>query len=153
MYVFTFLTQVVPRRIKLNECNISNAKNNLLELFDFMNDMQLFSAIIWQFALAIIGGDVSANKFIKHRKKKRDVFKDLWGAAWDIYYLQLPQLFYGFYQTNNSFPQIILVTDDFDCARIGSLMKVIGNIDYGNIAQNQTLANFDFPYWKQRESF
>ena len=117
--------------------------------------MQLFSAIIWQITIAIFGGDNLSIKLIKHKKNnvKSDIFKDLWGAAWDVYYLQLPHLFYGFRKIDNNYPQIIFATDDNPCAKIASFMKVIGNIDYGNIDNNQTLISFDFPYWKHRDSF
>ena len=154
LYPFYMYLLKIKLIVSKNDCDISNAKANLIELYDFMNDIQMFSAIIWQIAMGIIGGDVSANKFIKHgRKGKRDIFKDLWGAAWDVYYLQLSQWFHGLRQINNSYPQTILVTDDYDCAMVGSLTKVIGNIEYGNVALDPTLTSFNFPYWKQRDIF
>jgi len=140
--------------ISTKEPNISNAKDNLMEIYDFMNNMQIFLATVWQFALGITGGDASAKKFIKHdREDKSMIFRDLWGAAWDLVYLQFPHLFYGSRSLNKNYPQIIFVTDDNALATIGGLVQTIGNMDYGNFDYNLTSNSYDFPYWKDRENF
>lgn len=153
MYVYLLKIKLI---IVEKKPSSNNAKANLTELYDFMNEMQFFSVIMWQIAIGVFGGDnIIASRLIKHggKNKKENIFKDLWGAAWDVYYLQLPHWFYGVAQVNNSYPQVIFATDDKACGMIGSIMKVTGCLDYGNFTNNQTLTNFDFPYWKNQDSF
>lgn len=148
MYAYLLKIKLI---LSKREPSSDNVTANLTELCEFMDDMQLFSVIIWQFSLAIFGGDNQFNKLIK--PKRGDVFKALWGAAWDIYYLQLPHMFYGIREINNLCPQYIFATDDRTCAKLGSLMKVIGGIDCGRVIYNYELLNFNFPHFKNRDSF
>ncbi|MDJ0682717.1 MAG: hypothetical protein QNJ18_22995 [Xenococcaceae cyanobacterium MO_167.B52] len=129
-----------------------NAEINLNELYSFIEEMQIYLAIPWQFALAIFGGNNQLNKFITPDKKK-DLFQAIWGASWDLYYLYLTHEYNGIRSINDTYHQYIFATDDKRCAAIGQALKVIGAIDYGNIIYNHTLVSYDFPHWKQKEKF
>jgi hypothetical protein len=148
--IYAFLLKI---RLILTEREPSakNAKKNIEDLYEFAEDVKFLMPTIWQFAIAIFGGDTRFNRLIKPGEK--DVFKALWGATWDIFYLQLPYLFYGIRETNNTYPQCIFATDDEACGMIGSLMKVSTAIDYGKVIYNQTSLNFNFPHWKQMDNF
>lgn len=107
----------------------------------------------WQFAIAIFGESTELNKFIKPKKGK-DVFQALWGAAWDLSYIQLIHEYNGVReQGNNCYPQYILVTDDKSCSNIGNFAKVTSAFDYGDIIYNGVMMNSDFPHLNHIYSF
>jgi hypothetical protein len=71
----------------------------------------------------------------------------LWGAAWDLFYIQLIHEHNGIRKKdNNSFPQYILVTDDKPCSSIGNFAKVTSAFDYGDTIYNGVMMNADFPH-------
>lgn len=128
-----------------------NAQQNIEDFYQFAEDIKFSIPSVWQIALAIFGGNTQASKLIKPEAK--DIFKALWGASWDIFYLQLPHLFYGVRETNNSYPQCIFVTDDQACAMIGSLMKINMAVDFGKVTYNHTSLNLNFPHLQRFDSF
>lgn len=143
-------------RIKLilltREASFANAKRNFQELYEFTNEIGINLTLPWQFALAIFGGSTELKKFIT--PKKGDVFKSLWGAAWDLFYIQLIHEHNGIRKKdNNSFPQYILVTDDEPCSTIGDFAKVISAFDYGNTSYNGVMMNADFPHLSHISDF
>ena len=149
-------THVYLLKIKLilskREPSSKNAEANIKELYDFTKEIKIHLAILWQFALAIFGGNNKLNKLISSGKKG-NMFKTLWGAAWDLLYIQEIHQYNGVREINNSYPQYILVTDDKSCAAIGSMLAVFGAFDYGNVIYNQTLINHDFPHWNHKGRF
>ena len=59
----------------------------------------------------------------------------------------------GVRSIKDTYYQYIFVTDDKCCAAIGQTLKVRAAIDYGKVIYNQTLIDYDFPHWRQKESF
>ena len=149
--LYTYLLKIKLILAK-REASSKNAEKNIQELYDFVKEFKIYLAIPWQFAIAIFGGNNKMNKLINSRKKD-NIFKALWGAAWDLYYIQLIHEHNGTREINNSFPQYILATDDKPCANVASIIKVIAAIDYGYVIYNQTLINYDFPHWKNKDEF
>ena len=135
------------------EASSKNAEKSLSELYDFIEEIGIYLAIPWQFAVAVFGGHNKLNKFIKPDKKKKDIFRAIWGAAWDLFYLQTVHEYNGTREIKETYPQYIFATDDECCASIGKTLKVVAAIDYGDVIYNQTLINHDFPHWKQKDSF
>lgn len=139
-------------RIKLillkREPSCANAERNFQDLYEFTNEIGINLTLPWQFALGIFGGSTEFNKFITPKKaKKGDIFKSLWGAAWDLFYIALIQEHNGIRKKdNNYFPQYILVTDDKLCSTIGDFAKVISAFDYGSRIYNGVMMNANFPH-------
>lgn len=123
----------------------ANVKINLQDLFNFSKEIGINLLLPWQFALAIFGGETELNRFIS--PKKGDVFKSLWGAAWDLFYLQLIHEHNGIREKGKDyFPRFILVTDDKACSTIGNLIKVSTIFHDGKTVYNGVMMNFDFPH-------
>lgn len=130
----------------------ANAKSNFQYLYEFTNKIGIILPLPWQFALAIFGGSTELNKFIS--PKKGDVFKALWGAAWDLFYIQLIHEHNGIrIKDNNCFPQYVLVTDDKPCSTIGNFAKVTSAFDYGDTIYNGVMMNADFPHLSHISGF
>ncbi|PPS43541.1 hypothetical protein [Chroococcidiopsis sp. TS-821] len=70
----------------------------------------------------------------------------MWGASWDLSYIQLIHQYNGVRQEGNSYPQYILVTDDETCSTIGNSAKGTSGFDYGNNIYNGVMMDCDFPH-------
>ena len=77
----------------------------------------------------------------------------VWGAAWDLFYLQNAHEWNGTRKIKETYPQYIFATDDKRCATIGQTLEVRAAIKYGDVTYNQTLISHDFPHWRQKDSF
>lgn len=130
-----------------------NAETNLNELYDFIEDMKIYMLIPWQFAVAIFGGHTQLNSFLEPRRKNQTIFQAVWGASWDLFYLQWVHQCNGLREFNGIYPRYIFATDDRCCAIIGKTVKQVAAIKYGNVIYNQTLVSHDFPHWKQKDGF
>ena len=133
-----------------------NAERNIQDLFNFTNQIGITLVIPWQFAIAVFGGYTELNKLItpKTKKKvKKDVFKTLWGAAWDLFYIQLIHEHNGIRNKGGFYHQFILVTDDESCSTIGSFLNVNSALDYGDTIYNGVVMNFDFPHLRHISSY
>lgn len=148
--LYAYLLKIKIILIK-REASSKNAEKNLNELYDFIEEMKIHLAIPWQFAVAIFGGHNQLNKFINNRNK--DIFQAIWGASWDLFYLQTIHEYNGTRRIKETYPQYIFATDDERCAIIGKTFKVLAAINYGNVIYNQTLISHDFPHWKQKDRF
>ena len=130
----------------------TNVETNFQDLYEFTNKIGITLSLPWQFALGVFGGSTELNKFIS--PKKGNVFQALWGAAWDLFYIQLIHEHNGIRRKdNNSFPRYILVTDDKRCSTIGDFAKVTSAFDYGDTIYNGVMMNADFPHLNHISSF
>lgn len=130
----------------------ANVENNFQDLYEFTNNIGITLSLPWQFALAIFGGNTELNRFMS--PKEKDTFQALWGAAWDLFYIQLIHEHNGIREKdNNSFPQYILVTDDKPCSTIGDFAKVTSAFDYGDTIYNGVMMNADFPHLSHISGF
>lgn len=149
-YAYLLMIKLILLR---REPSRANLENYFQDLYDFIDKIGIYLALPWQFALAIFCGKTELNKFITP-KKKSDIFKALWGAAWDLYYIQLTHQFHGTREIiKDVFPRFILVTDDIACATIGDFAKVSFAFDYGNNIYDFVEMNVDFPHLKKNSSF
>ena len=129
-----------------------NAETSLNELYDFIEDMKICMLIPWQFAVAVFGGHTQLNSFLEPRPNQT-IIQAIWGASWDLFYLQWVHECNGLREFNGIYPRYIFATDDIRCATIGETLKVVSAIKYGNVIYNQTLVSHDFPHWKQKDGF
>ena len=134
-----------------------NAERNIQDLFNFTNQIGINLVIPWQFAIAVFGGYTELNKFItpqtNEKGVKKDIFKTLWGAAWDLFYIQLIHEHNGIRNNGGLYHQFVLVTDDKSCSTIGSFLKVNSALDYGDTIYNGVVMNFDFPHLRHISSY
>ncbi|WP_144864145.1 hypothetical protein [Hyella patelloides] len=150
--LYAYLLKIKLILLERGDSSKKNAETSLNELYDFIEEMKIYLLIPWQFAVAIFGGHNQLNKFIKPRKGQ-DIFQAIWGAAWDLFYLQTIHEYNGTRKIKETYPQYIFATDDERCATIGKTLKVIAAIHYGDVTYNQTLISYDFPHWRQKDSF
>lgn len=149
-FLYPFYAYLLKIKLILIEREPShiNLKANLQDLHDFTDEIGISLALPWQFAVAIFGGHTELNRFI--RPKKGDSFKALWGAAWDLFYIQLIHQYSGVReQIEGYFPGYILVTDDKACFTIGDFAKVTFGFDYGDTIYNGVMMNSNFPHLKK----
>lgn len=131
----------------------ANAEINVQDLYEFINEIGIVLALPWQYALAVFGGNTELNTFIKPKRGKT-TFDALWGAAWDLFYLQLIHEHNGIRNKGNKYyPQFILVTDDKACSTIGDFAKVTSAFDYGDIIYDGVTMNSEFPHFNHISSF
>ena len=150
--LYAYLLKIKLILLKRKSISKNNAETNLNELYDFIEDMKIYMLIPWQFAVAIFGGHTQLNKFLKPRKNQT-IFQAVWGASWDLFYLQWVHQCNGLREFNGIYPRYIFATDDIRCATIGKTLKEVAAIKYGNVIYNQTLVSHDFPHWKQKDGF
>ncbi|PSB32858.1 hypothetical protein [Chlorogloea sp. CCALA 695] len=149
LYAYLLMIKLI---LVKREPSRTNVRSNLQDLYEFTNEIGIKLALPWQFALAIFGGNTELNKFI--HPKKGDVFKALWGAAWDLFYIQLIHEHNGIREkVKGSFPRFILVTDDKACFTIGDLAKVTAAFDYGDTIYDGVMMNYDFPHLRADSIF
>jgi hypothetical protein len=152
LYPFYAYLLMIKLILLKREPSRENIEKNIQDLYGFVDQIGFFLALPWQFALAIFGGKTELNKFIT--PKKSDTFKALWGAAWDLYYIQLTHQFNGTREIiKGILPRFILVTDDVACATIGDFAKVNFALDCGSIIYDCVEINSDFPHLKKDSSF
>ena len=153
LYPFYAYLLMIKLILLEREPSQANLERNVKDLYNFVDRIEIFMTLPWQFSLAIFGGKTELNKFIT-TKKKSDTFKTLWGAAWDLYYIQLTHQYNGTREiTEDNFPKFILVTDDVACATIGDYAKVISAFDDGNNIYDLVEINLDFPHIEKNLSF
>lgn len=130
-----------------------NLRKNIEDLYNFSEQIGIVLCLPWQVAFAIFGGNSRVQKLIN----KKAVLKGLWGAAWDLSYIQYIHQYNGLRKLNNSNPQFLLVTDDNACSTIGDLARVSSFIDYGDGDGEDLYHNvevsFDFPHFESNPSF
>jgi hypothetical protein len=129
----------------------TNAKSNIQDLYEFTNKIGMNLVLPWQFAVAIFGGSTELTKFIK--PKGGDVLRGLWGAAWDLFYIQLIHQYNGTIEIKGSFPRFILVTDDKACSTIGDFAIVTSVFDYEHATYHGVQMNSDFPHLRAHSNF
>ena len=130
----------------------ANLRKNITDLYDFSQQLGINLTLPLQLAFAVFGGHSKSQKLIN---KKEEVLKGLWGATWDLYYVQFIHQYNGIRELNNCKPQLILVTDDNACSTIGDLAKVSSFIDYGDggsLYHNVEVSS-DFPHFESNTSF
>jgi hypothetical protein len=152
IYIFYAYLLKIKLILVKREASRMNAKFNLQDLYEFTEKIGINIALPWQFSIAIIGGKNELSKFI--RQKKGDVFRGLWGAAWDLFYIQLAHEYNGTRERDKGcFPRFILVTDDGACSTIGDFAKVTAAFDFEHALYHEVQVNSDFPHLRTHSSF
>ena len=131
-----------------------NFRKNIEDLYNFSEQIGIQLVLPWQFSVAIFGGNTEIQNLVS---EKKGILKGLWGAAWDLSYIQLIHQHNGLRKLNDCYPQFMLAIDDNACSKIGDLAKVSAFIDYGDgngeDLYNYVEINLDFPHLKSNFSF